>query len=47
MIRYILPNGGDGYHDKAAAIPLHIVKRIMSECLTFIVSTIQGKVVEY
>lgn len=28
--------------DKAAAIPLHIVKCIMQECLTFIASTIQG-----
>ena len=28
--------------DEAAAIPLHIVKRIMPECLTFIPSTIQG-----
>ena len=27
--------------DEAAA-PLHIVKRIMPECLTFIASTIQG-----
>ena len=28
--------------DEAATIPLHIVKRIMPECLTFIASTIQG-----
>ena len=47
MIRYILPNGEMVIIDEAAAIPLHIVKRIMSECLTFIDNTIQGKVVEY
>ena len=28
--------------DEASANPLHIVKRIMPECLTFIASTIQG-----
>ena len=28
--------------DEAAAIPLHIVQRIMPECLMFIASTIQG-----
>lgn len=48
-IRYIMPSDVLIFQmaemvviDEAAAIPIHIVKKIMPDCLTFMASTIQG-----